>query len=542
MLIQNGILLEPMSCTFKTFENKEFKVYLHGVIFTVRQENEEGSLSEILNYFRENKSIDFPSIRGNFFLYILNLRTNEACAFIDNSGMYKIFRYKNIISTSFLELIDFIGPSSFSLNFRAISEFFHFGFVSFNDTFLNEVKKVEANDLIVWQGQDLIVKHKHLDELTASSNVGSFAHYFCSLKKVLQGKKISVDLTGGIDSRLICCMLHSIGVDFEVACSSGSGQETQDLRIAKIVAGMLGKELHVTFTSAANVTKKGLLEIFELTDAQMDILNYYPAYQLSIDRKSRGVDLQLSGVGGELYKDQRWYQDFPFYKKKNSNLDRLYDLRIESISFPHDLLGDKVKAHSLNTKLELMKKLERCKMPFNTQTYDSIYYYYNLAGIAGTFVTIANNHFFSAYAPYPERELVKIGFNLNRTERLFNNFHRKHMSKCSSNIAKIKTTENISCSTENIELIKDVFGFILDKSKRLAKQVLRKITNQTYFQESNAPIEIYDEIKKMEIFKQQGTVLKDFQVLSNDINIIHLPNYLLGRALTVGLFLNKLSK
>lgn len=85
-------------------------------------------------------------------------------------------------------------------------------------------------------------------------------------------------------------------------------------------------------------------------------------------------------------------------------------------------------------------------------------------------------------------------------------------------------------------------SYLSDKSKGLAKQVLRKITNQTYFQESNASIEIYDKIKKMEIFKQQENVLKDFQVINKNISVINLPNNLLGRTLTVGLFLNKINK
>lgn len=538
MLIHAGILLESKSSAYRTFENQYFKVIYKGFIFTEGRESEEDSLSEILSHLREKGFINFGAIRGNYFIYIIDLSSKEKYAFIDNSGMYKVFIFKNIISTSFLDLIEHINISKIDLNFRAISEFLHFGFVSFSDTFLNEVRKLNKNDLIVWQGQDLIVNKKNLAELTTVSNVRSFEHFFNSLRRVVQNKNISIDLTGGIDSRLICGFMSYLNVDFEVAIYSVN--ESSDLKIAKTIAGILGKELYVTFPSAAGITEDELLKIFTLSDSQIDILSYQSAFLLNNARKARNIDLQLSGVGGELFKDFWWLQDFPFYKNPNSNIERLYNLRIESLSFPHNILGENVKSHSLNTKIDQIRKLELLRMPFNTQTYDSIYYNYKMETNAGTYVTIANDNYFIAYAPLLERELVKIGFNLNRTDRFFSKFHRKQMSICCPSIAKIRTTENISCSNETKEMLKDIFRYISDKNKRFAKQVLRKITNKTYFQDTNVTIKMYEKIKAMDIFKQQEEVLKEFQVINEDVEIVNLPYNLLGRVLTVGLFLKKM--
>jgi len=313
-----------------------------------------------------------------------------------------------------------------------------------------------------------------------------------------------------------------------------------DIRIAQKISDILGKKLYITYHSMDNVNDEEWLDLFNVTDAQTDILAYHRNYQFNKERVLRDIEMRISGVGGELYKDFWWLQDFPFYNKKKSNINRLYDLRIESVVFPHDITGERIKPHSLQFRADVLKRLQEFRSATNSQTYDNIYYSYKMRTNAGTHLSIPGNHHFDCYAPLLERDIVKIGFGLKRRLRFFNNFHRQILTNHCPEAAKIKTTENISCSSETANMLVDIPSYALNKYQRLFKQILRKVTKKTYLQQSPNNTAIYDTVRRSDIFKSQDSILKSYQILAKDLDLSRVSDTMLGRFLTVGMFLERL--
>src|SRR5207245_6966712 len=111
-------------------------------------------------------------------------------------------------------------------------------------------------------------------------------------------ERVSVDLTGGIDSRLLAVVLNYFGLRFEVAASGVPGNS--DVQIARAVAEALGKDFHLTTHDAAGSDWN---ELFVISDGLFDLGKTGRPIQLQKDRVKRGITLALSGAGGELYKD-----------------------------------------------------------------------------------------------------------------------------------------------------------------------------------------------------------------------------------------------
>src|SRR5205085_4578813 len=138
----------------------------------------------------------------------------------------------------------------------------------------------------------------------------------------IANEKVSLDLTGGIDSRLLAAAFSYFGMPFELAASGVEG--TPDIEIAAEVAKALGKEFFVT---SHDPHRTDWNELFALSDGLFDLGKSDRPLQLQQDRAARGITLAISGAGGELFKDFWWLQDFPFYARKKPNLERLYAMR-----------------------------------------------------------------------------------------------------------------------------------------------------------------------------------------------------------------------
>ncbi|NOZ45340.1 MAG: hypothetical protein GXO79_01010, partial [Chlorobi bacterium] len=340
MIIQKGKILYDKEFRINRIKTSAFDVYYKGLIFVSGKKCGQESIEYIIETLINNNELKFSEIFGNFIIYIIRHKDQKQYFFTDNSGIFKAYKYKNYISTSFLEFIDFFNDiTTEDLDYKSINEFFHFGFSYFENTFIKEIKRISANDYFIFEEDVLFQKSKNLDKINQPSNT-TIEDFFSNFINSIKHKKTSLDLTGGFDSRLILSFFQKEKAQFELALSGL--QNNKDIKVAEKIASILKKDFFPTIHSTINMTEKELFNIWKLSDSQLDILDYHRNSQLNKDRQSRNIELQISGAGGELYKDFWWLQDFPFYNSKKTNLEKLYEYRIEGSKFPHSILGEKV--------------------------------------------------------------------------------------------------------------------------------------------------------------------------------------------------------
>ncbi|MGD2086267.1 MAG: asparagine synthase-related protein [Candidatus Aminicenantes bacterium] len=536
MIIENG-MVKSRSPDIEYYEDPDFQVYFQGFIYIPYVKSGIESIKKILAGIENNKINDIENIRGHFFIFIINKATNYKYFFIDNSGIFKGFISDNVISTSMLELARYLHLDSSKLNFNAVVEFLHFGFTYLDRTFFENMRRINKNEIIVYnQNNEQAIEDKELKKINEPINL-DMLDFFQGLYESVKEKKISLDLTGGIDSRMIAGLFNYLGADFEFAVSGTKGHK--DIEIARKISEILKKSIFVYYHNIDDVTDDSLRNLFYLTDAQTDILNYHRKYQLILQRKERGIDMQITGAGGEFYKDHWWLQDFPFYNKKNADIEKLYRLRIEPIIYPHDYLGHKTKTISLELKDNIIKQLYQYKLETNTQTYDNISYNYKIQSYPGIYVT-TGNQLINTYAPLVESDLVRSGFALKRRNRFFINFHREIISTYCPMISSIKTIEGVTCSMRKIDKLKDLTRYVSDKQKRFTKQILRKLLKKTYL---NAPLTdrgIYKKVANLDIFKNQIEILKEHEIVRKDLKIEEIKDNYIGKFLVISLLLREL--
>lgn len=537
MIIENGIV-KSKSPDMHYYEDPNFQVYFQGVIYIPYIQSGIESIKKILAGIKNLRIDDIENIRGHFFMFIIDKTNNYRYAFIDNGGIFEAFIHKNTISTSRLELAYYLNLDPSKLNLEAVVEFLHLGHTYGGHTFFENTERIDKQHIIVYNENNRQgIRDKKLHSIDQPIDL-DILDFFKGFYEAVKHKKISLDLTGGTDTRFIVSFFDYLHADFELAISGIEG--IKDIEIPREIARILGKDFFATYHHIGDITDDLIRDLFYLTDAQADLLVFHRLYHFFLDRKARGVELQIGGDSGAFYKDFIWLQDFPFYNRKKPKIKRLYDLRLESISYPHDQLGEKTKALSREFRENFIKKLYTYQLETNTKTYDNIYFNYKIPGSVSTFMTV-ENRMLETYRPLLEPDLIRYGFGQKRSKRFFNNFQREIITRYSPGIAGVRTTESgVTCSSRRIDKLKDTGKYVLNKQMRLTKQILRKILKKTYFTESPTNPGIFKKVAGLDIFKNQIPLLKDYGIINKDLKIEDMRDNDIGKFLVIGLLLREL--
>lgn len=335
-----------------------------------------------------------------------------------------------------------------------------------------------------------------------------FFEYFADRKGWLKDKKISVDLTGGIDSRMIAAILIKLDVPFEAVFSTASGSETE-LEIVEKLAEEMSIPLKVisfprTFTSKSEIDK-----LIELGDGMWDPIGLRSLAKTQKWREAQGYDLAITGVGGELYKDFWWQQDFLLYQKTDPDFKRLLHMRMYPANVSAEWLGPIFQKNQSEYLRSFKAHLSSYTESTNTETYDQIYYHLRIKEQISV-LSHASANFLPVWSPLLEPELLQIGYNLRRRDRFLGRFHRAVISECSPELSKKPTTDGgMTISNQPLNIATDLARFIRHKAGR----VVSKIRNTNHSQSVKRDVDpvIYSEVsssikklKEIDILSRQA--------------------------------------
>jgi len=424
---------------------------------------------------------------------------------------------------------------------KQVLNFISFGANYFDQTPVCDITKDFTHQNFIISSKNGFIEEKHnhhLQREAVPEPYDSFLKFFQNRREVLEEKKISVDLTGGIDSRLVACMLKHAGISFDATYSLGSGNQEEAL-IVKQVATCLGCKLDIISPKEIN-SDDHLNELFSISDGCLDLIGLNSLYQLQKWRQEKGYDLVITGVGGELYKDFWWLQDFPIYNSKKPDLNRLLDYRMYPNPIPDSWI-DPVSSWSYeNAKQSMIKKLESYILPTNTETYDNIYHQVRIREQVSA-LTCASNNFINVYSPLLEKELLQTGFNLPRRKRFFNRFHRDIITRVNPELAKIPTTEgNMSVSNNYYHLCTDALRYISDKTGKSVNKLRRKYKHHSLAEKKPLKKNTYLTNK----IEEAICVLKQNKIFSENAPhcITEVSENVHGRLLTIAMILRNINK
>ncbi len=158
---------------------------------------------------------------------------------------------------------------------------------------------------------------------------------FAALARALAHDRVSVDLTGGLDSRLVAAMLRHQGLDFEAALIGP--EDGPEVVIAREVAGRLGVPLHVTPHRLDDLPRT-LPELLRITGGEPNPVSYHPDAQLHRQRRARGCTIVVGGAGGAHLRDLYFAHEFPFLAGRHCPLRRLWRLKFYAVPLRREYL------------------------------------------------------------------------------------------------------------------------------------------------------------------------------------------------------------
>lgn len=518
-----------------TLEEDGYIVYWEGLVFLngfmSGEESIRGFIRELKRTAIEDACIP---LKGTFFIAVEAKQAGQVYALVDNAGLYQAFYSANKISTSFLDLIRHEGYTVEDFDPVAVAEYLHFGHLFFHRTFFGQVRRIRGDEILSLSYANdklrVLKKNESYFNLEGNYEKGSFDSVFDGIAKSLKNCELSVDLTGGLDSRLIAVMLDHYGLSFESA-SSGGTSAYEDLSISKEVAGILK---HPWFSTVHSIEPLAddLRDVFIATDGLYDVVYYHRLYQLQRDRRARGVDTVISGAGGELFKDYWWLHDFPFYSMKTSDIGRLVDLRVMSFKPMKTVFAKPFAEACDGLRGSLIQKMSEYILETNTKTYDNIFFNVMMSDVAGRVLT-SHGRYMKCYAPFLDFDLARIGFGLPRKERFFNMFHRKKLTALNPAVAKTRTSENgITASSRPMDMLRDLPKYGSEKLNRLLiKLGLARQKRSGYL---NHP-DFWGYVRGMKITGDALVLLKDAGIVDGETRLQQIEDSRLGAFLSLGM-------
>ncbi|MEX1265195.1 MAG: asparagine synthase-related protein [Actinomycetota bacterium] len=380
------------------------------------------------------------------------------------------------VGTSFLQLAETIGARRGDVDPAAVVEFLDLGRVYEGRTLLPGIRRLLPGTVYELRDGDHPLTHDlGMPGIDAGAGVGfTLERFFEELASSLVGLNVSVDLTGGSDTRLVAAMLPR-SLPFECAVSGTAN--SSDVEIAAEVARALGRPLHVTIHDVSDVGDV-VDELFEAADGISDLLTWHRLRQFARARAERHIDVAVGGIGGEMLKDFFWLPDFPFYRSRTPHLGRVFDTRFGPVAFPRELLADRFAPHAADVRPRILAAMRGRTMATNTETYDRIYYEMRMAVIAAHAISV-NDNYVPFVAPLLDPAIVRLGYSLPRRDRFFNRYHRRVITAASPIAARVPSSDTrvtrMTLSSRPWDELRDAPVYVLDKLRRLRTKVGQRL-------------------------------------------------------------------
>ena len=479
---------------------------------------------------------------GVFGLFVHDRQSGGWQLTVDNAGLYKIFYDDLGASTSFLELLGDRGLGPERIGPLAVVEFLAHGFVIAPGTFVAGVRKLRDREILeLTPGRpEPRILEKDLC-FPADDDTETVLQYFADLATSLRDRRVSADLSGGFDSRLIVGMLVHHGIDFEIAITGEPG--SADVVLSARLAQRLGKPFFYHRQEMSRFEEE-LPLVFLASDGQHEIRGFPRDRQNALARLARGVEVFTHGGGGDQFKDVHASQDFPFYGRAAVNYERYYDLRWAPIRLPEALLSASGRALLREVRARTLARYAELRRPTNHESYDRIAALLRAPEFFGRYFSNYIDMGLDVVAPFTEARIAEVGRRIPPWRRAMHRWHRAVLTHHCPEIAAVMTTDGYTASTAARYWLPDLVGFLGNELRRGARKAGQRLLGRTYFEkpgfaQTNAP----DHVRRLRATPQFTAAiarLKDLGVLAADTDPAALPDFHVPRVLTVGMLLSHL--
>ncbi len=302
------------------FENGDF-IFATGTLLYQKKIG-AAALTALYEDFSPEGKI-FDNLRGHYFVCLA--KNGGLYAFTDYNGIYGVYtnQDKSIISSSFLSLAQ--SQQKRTIATQELFEYISHGAWYGDATIVKEVRRLDSHNIHQLKPQyDEVPKAISAPSLNPGLSleeqrdavVRQLLDYFGSLKENLDNSMCS-PLSGGYDSRLMVSLCCKVGIN---PCLYVYGSDTSpDVRMSKNLCQ--GERLAITHQTISRFPRVSIDDFvqtvsaqYHFLDAQFEEGSFDPGTDLLTRRwRTAGARLQLSGVGGEIYRNYFYIPEKPVH-------------------------------------------------------------------------------------------------------------------------------------------------------------------------------------------------------------------------------------
>ena len=524
-------------------EGTDYVIYWLGFVYIDGSTGQHSSIEVLTKRLMELPITEAVSVLKGSFFCIIQYVSGDSYAFVDNSGMYAAYECNSGVSHSFLTLVDKLNLDAGDLAWTNIAEYVQTANLFFHKTFFGSIKKLAANEILHFSSETAVVQRleKSIPLLSDQPADASLRAAFKGLATALSGGQVSVDVTGGLDTRTVIAGLIDHDVEFETAVSGPDNHE--DVQIARQLAATIHKACFVTAHDTSRLQHELEGTLHSLDGLKGHLLTQHRISQLQQARSERGVQLCLRGVGGGQFRDNKWVQDFPFYRSSTTRFARFDRLRVEVIRIPPAMFTDSFKTHLHNARTTRIENYSRYKCHYNTQSYDLIDFYETHQNAHSRSMSVSAMAGVAVYCPLAELSMQQHAYHCPRSTR-FGAFFQKHfITVCSKKLARVKTTYGATASTEPFYLVDGSVILVWTNVKRLIRKLSQTYLGKSPFIQVTATESGTTKfLRESAICEQSIEALIRHGVLLDSMKEEAISDRFIERLICLGWFLHRLDK
>lgn len=332
--------------------------------------------------------LDPTRVRGSWNLILVD-QPNAAKVVTSPSGQYHSFYHsvdqKYFVSSSFLACGVTLG-SRVSIDPIPALDYICNNAVHSNKTFLKGIRRLPAG--CICELDDFGYKVSAYPKVQSNFDIG--LDYTSLLKEnwseaflaMADDGKLKIDISGGLDSRLIAALVKYSGAQHSYNVNRSSNVASQDVEIAQLIAEGEGKSLQVI--DYPNRKKEGswgeLRKSFIAYDGLRSVLGKASVAHSIFTKKAQDVDYLIGGHGGELLRE--YWLAMPIKLPLKKFMERHY-----TIAGMSSLYSDHVNYHMENAREILGGQSDLCG-----EKLARLYYEVRMRFWAGTRISVLNKY------------------------------------------------------------------------------------------------------------------------------------------------------
>ncbi|HOW42777.1 MAG TPA: asparagine synthase-related protein [Candidatus Omnitrophota bacterium] len=304
--------------TFKTHE-QVLHIILHGKIFNFTSDalisyRSDGmdDLEKIRDLYEKHKENTGLFLDGEFNVVIYDEFLGRLTILNDRFGFKNLYFYED-------ENLFIFGPTIASLlvyahtnkriDISSVSDFFHYGYLLSNKTLFKEIKMLRGGSVLIIDSDNPGVTKQYWDFHSVDKNSSgtlqscaekTFSLLSAAVKKRVEGNsRIIVQISGGLDSRMIAALVRAAGREF--AAVTFGARKCREVLLAREVVVKLRCDSHLIKEIRPQGFVGSIMETLKNTECQCESLGLSGPYSTMKETLANNqFDLLLGGFCGDL--------------------------------------------------------------------------------------------------------------------------------------------------------------------------------------------------------------------------------------------------